>query len=103
MKVAIGEAVPELSGYQAERLARTETVNAFVAGQVEAWKEAGIEKKKWLLAGGPCPICEEIAATYPDYIPMGQMFTTAKVSIMQPLAHPNCRCDILPYVEGNDE
>jgi phage portal protein BeeE len=95
---AIRAEVPELSAYQAERLARTESANAFVQGEVEAWDQNGVEGKMWLLAGGPCPECQDIADRYPGPVPIRTVFTSTDGTWQgeAPTRHPNCRCDLSP-------
>ena len=100
---AIRAEAPQLSGYEAERLARTETTNAFVEGGRQAWVEAGVQKKRWLLAGGPCELCEAVAAKYPDEIPIDQPFESDGWSGQGPARHPNCRCSLLPGLEYDDD
>jgi SPP1 gp7 family putative phage head morphogenesis protein len=103
MRDAIAKAAPELSGYQAERLARTETTNAFNEGARQSWKEAGVQGKRWILAGGPCPKCEGLAAKYPGEIPIDQPFEFEGVSVQGPSLHANCRCTLAPGLEYNNE
>lgn len=103
MRDAIATAAPELSGYQAERLARTETTNAFTEGARQSWKEAGVEGKRWILAGGPCPECEGVAAKYPNEIPIDQPFEYGGQSMQGPSWHPNCRCTLAPGLEYTNE
>jgi hypothetical protein len=99
---AIRAEAPQLSGYEAERLARTETTNAFVEGGRQAWVEAGVQKKRWLLAGGPCPECEAVAAKYPNEIPIDEPFESNGWVGQGPSRHPNCRCDLAPGLEYDD-
>jgi len=99
VKEKIAEQVPELSGYQAERLARTETADAFSEGQRQAWKAEGIAGKQWLIGGGPCPDCEGVAAKYPGPIPIDQPFEYNGRSVQAPTWHPNCRCALSPSNE----
>jgi SPP1 gp7 family putative phage head morphogenesis protein len=99
MRDAIAKAAPELSGYQAERIARTETTNAFNQGALQSWKEAGVQGKRWILAGGPCPECEGLAAKYPGPIPIDDLFEYGGVSVEHPVLHPNCRCSYVPVLE----
>ena len=96
VKIKIQEQVPELSGYQAERLARTETAAAFGEGQVQAWKAEGIKGKQWLIGGGPCPTCEAVAAKYPNPIPIDDMFEYGGESRNSIPWHPNCQCAVSP-------
>ena len=94
---------PDLAEWQAVRIARTETANAYCEGNRLAWQQEGVETKQWIVAGGPCPICEAIADAYPGEIPIGQAFEAGGFSGQAPTAHPNCRCDLVPGVEYTDE
>jgi SPP1 gp7 family putative phage head morphogenesis protein len=78
-------------GSRAETIARTETSSAYVWGSNRAYKDAGIEKKEWLLA--------------PDYDPADddgecEEFDGMIVNVEddfngeEPPLHPRCRCDI---------
>lgn len=96
IKLKIQEQVPELSGYQSERLARTETADAFSEGQRQAWKAEGVTMKQWLIGGGPCPDCEGVVAKYPNPIPIDEPFEYNGKSVQAPTWHPNCRCAISP-------
>ena len=98
----LGE-VPELTGYQATRIARTEVSFAFNEGSRQAWKQAGVAMKEWDVAGGQCDICDEIQTKYSKAIPIDEAFTLGAFSGMAPPAHPNCRCGILPVVEYTDD
>ncbi|NBW13384.1 MAG: phage portal protein [Caulobacteraceae bacterium] len=98
----LGE-VPDLTGYQATRIARTEVSFAFNEGSRQAWKQAGVAMKEWDVAGGQCDICEEIQTKYSKAIPIDEAFTLGAFSGMSPPAHPNCRCGILPVVEYTDD
>jgi len=103
LRDAIKEAAPDLTEWQAVRVARTETANAFCEGQRQAWAERGVEKKQWLVAGGPCPICSAIADKYPGEIPIGEMFSVDGYTGQGPAAHPNCRCDLAPGLEYEND
>jgi hypothetical protein len=103
MRDAIAKAAPDLSGMQAQRIARTETINAFNEGGRQEWKGQGVQGKRWILAGGPCPECEAVAAKYPGEIPIDQPFESEGWSGQAPSRHPNCRCSLVPGLEYNDE
>lgn len=103
LRDAIKDAAPDLTEWQAVRVARTETANAFCEGQRQAWAERGVEKKQWLVAGGPCPICSAIADKYPNEIPIGEMFSVDGYTGQAPAAHPNCRCDLAPGLEYEND
>lgn len=103
LRNAIKEEAPDLAEWQAVRIARTETANAYCEGNRLAWEQEGVQTKQWIVAGGPCPICDAIAETYPGEIPIGEAFSAGGWSGQAPTAHPNCRCDLLPGVEYIDE
>jgi hypothetical protein len=78
---------------RAEMIATTETNNAMVRGQFDAWKRAGfVTKVKWLCARNPCPLCKANADQVRN---LGDAFPSGDVA---PLAHPCCEC-ILQAVE----
>lgn len=95
--------MPELSGYQAERLARTETSRAFIEGQRQVWEAEGVDTKRWLVGGGQCMLCDDVHTKYPDHVPIGEQFVTDDWTGQGPPLHPNCRCDLAPGVEYTDE
>ena len=103
LRDAIREAAPDLTEWQAVRIARTETAMAYCEGNRQAWEQQGVATKAWSVAGGPCPICEGIGDAYPNDIPIGEAFSTGSGSWQAPPAHPNCRCDLLPGVEYVDD
>ena len=103
IKDQIQEVAPELAGWQAERIARTETAAAFCEGQRQLWESEGIMSKQWLVGGGQCPLCDEIVTKYPDEVPIGEAFSAGEFIGQAPPAHPNCRCDLAPGVEYIDE
>lgn len=94
---AVRSEAPDLAGYQAERIARTESSAAYNEGAVAGWVGVGIEYKTWLTAGGPCPICDAFEAKYGgNPIPITEQFEVEGVSVLSAPAHPNCRCTVLP-------
>jgi hypothetical protein len=103
LRDAIREVSPDLTEWQAVRIARTETAMAYCEGNRQAWEQQGVATKAWSVAGGPCPICEGIGEAYPNDIPIGEAFSTGSGSWQAPPAHPNCRCDLLPGVEYVDD
>jgi HK97 family phage portal protein len=101
---------------RAEMIARTESANAYHAGQIDAWKQTDIVKQKhFLIAPGACQYCSAVSNQYgpgqkslPIDEPMvkaGQTITgtaggTMEVGIdSQGIVHPNCRCDFIPVLE----
>lgn len=73
--------------YVAERLARSETAHFISAGQLEAYKEAGIEKYQFVasLAENTCIDCANLD---------GEIFNVseARAGDNYPPIHANCRC-----------
>jgi SPP1 gp7 family putative phage head morphogenesis protein len=74
------------SGYEAERIARTEVARATNAGAISGYKSMGIEIAEVVANAGACPIC---AARNGELRPTDQA--------MQDLPrHPNCYCFWIP-------
>jgi hypothetical protein len=103
MRDAIREVAPDLTEWQAVRIARTETLRAYCEGQRQAWVQRGVQNKQWINSGGPCPVCDSITEAYPGEVPINQAFSVSAGSWQAPPAHPNCRCDLLPGVEYVDD
>lgn len=84
-----------ISKNRAEVLARTETIYAHSEGQLDSFKDLGVEEvgvmAEWATAGDDrvCSRCEEME---------GKVFSVAKSHGLIPL-HPNCRCTWLPSLE----
>jgi|LakMenE18May11ns_1017448.scaffolds.fasta_scaffold9956973_13 HK97 family phage portal protein len=102
MRDAIRKVAPELTEYQAVRIARTETLRAYCEGQRQAWIQEGVQSKGWINSGGPCPICDQITTKYPNDIPIDEYFTVDAGSWQAPPAHPNCRCDLVPGLDYDE-
>lgn len=102
MRDAIRKVAPELTEYQAVRIARTETLRAYCEGQRQAWIQEGVQSKGWINSGGPCPICDQITTKYPNDIPIDEFFTVDAGSWQAPPAHPNCRCDLVPGLDYDE-
>lgn len=79
--------------YQAERLVRTETINASVQGQIRAYAKEGVTHFEIIAASDKrtCPECEiwdGSTVHIRDAVPGDTI----------PPKHPNCRCSIMPLV-----
>lgn len=89
---------------RAERIARTEVIDASNATAYAAYERSGVvEKVEWLLAPDydhdeDDGLCVSLAEAGPVVI--GMEFGDG---IAWPPAHPNCRCAIAPVVEGADK
>lgn len=104
-----------VSGFRAERIARTESTRAFVEGEKEAWKQSGVvQGKTWLLAPGACEFCRALKAQFGNEpIPLDQPFYQQGhvlvgvqggrlrldySDVVGPPLHPHDRCDLLPVL-----
>lgn len=81
---------------RAETIARTEVIHAHAEGQLDAFKDLGVEelgiKAEWSTAGDDrvCPDCQSME---------GEVFNVDEAHGLIPL-HPNCRCAWIPYDES---
>ena len=73
-------------------IAQTEMSSAVCVASRELYEESGAELVEWLVAD-PCDLCQENADVSP--IGIGDTFPSGDT---EPPAHPNCVCDIAPYV-----
>lgn len=85
---------------RAAMIARTEIGNADMAGTMAGWEKTGlVVGKRWKTAGDSrvadiCMLNSSVGA-----IPLKKAFPSGK---MHPLNHPNCRCDLLPVMQGEE-
>ena len=73
-------------------IAQTEMTRAVTAASRELYQESGVELVEWLVAE-PCDVCQENAEASP--IRIDSVFPSGDT---EPPAHPNCVCDLAPYV-----
>lgn len=73
-------------------IAQTEMSRAVSIASRELYEESGAELVEWITAD-PCDLCQENADVSP--IGIGDTFPSGDT---EPPAHPNCVCDIAPYV-----
>jgi hypothetical protein len=71
-------------------IAGTEMAYATVQASKDLYRESGVEMVEWLVAD-PCDDCQENYDQSP--IPIGEEWRNG-----DPPVHPNCMCDIAPYV-----
>lgn len=111
-QAAVGTILQEIAGYR-EKLARdleieiddilsdseralniaqTEMSRAVSVANRELYEDSGVELVEWLVAE-PCDLCQENADVSP--IRIDETFPSGDT---EPPAHPNCVCDIAPYV-----
>lgn len=75
---------------RAVMIAQTETSYAVVQSSLDLYRESGVEMVEYLVAD-PCDACAENEQASP--LPLGQEFPNGN-----PPVHPNCMCDLAPYV-----
>lgn len=81
----------------AEIIARTEANRAYNEGNLDALRQAEVERVQWLLASDACPICVELAETAPGN-KLGRIMSLDEASGVIP-AHPQCRCTWVSVLE----
>lgn len=87
------------SDARAEMIARTETAFADVQGSLEGWKASGlVSGKEWTVGDGCCDECQALDG---KVVALDEAFPDDGGD--GPPLHPNCRCDILPVVAGDEE
>jgi HK97 family phage portal protein len=80
------------SDYRAERLARTEVINAYNGGNLEGYRQSGVVVgKEWLPDESACDIC--LGNADDGVIGLDEDFSSGDDA---PTAHPNCECSLQP-------
>jgi SPP1 gp7 family putative phage head morphogenesis protein len=74
-------------------IAITEQNRAISAATIERYSDAGLEQVEWITSD-PCDIC---APNDGQIVSIGEDFNSGD---SQPPVHPNCRCALLPVIEG---
>ena len=83
----------KVTGYQAERLARTETARLQTAIQRDSIESNGIEQYEYIAEPTACHLCRPLDGKISK---VDDLVIGDNASPM----HPNCRCRIAPYVSG---
>jgi SPP1 gp7 family putative phage head morphogenesis protein len=91
--------------YQAERIVRTEMLEAHTRTSQEAMKEIAKDvpalRQQWYTAGTArvCDLCDGLHGKVREFgKPFGKKRERGKfVEIMKPPAHPNCMCVVTPW------
>jgi len=78
-------------GWRAENIARTETISAYVEGNIELYQEANITELEFYTATDE-RVCEDCTANH------GVRYAINESTGVIPV-HPSCRCDFIPIVE----
>ena len=77
-------------------IATTEMARATSVASLDSYQEFGLEQVEWL-ALDPCEICADNEDAGP--VNVGDEFPSGDT---EPPAHPNCRCSLVPVVDGAD-
>ena len=98
--------------FRAERIARTETLDASTEATLEAYRQTGfVVKKEWFANPGACQFCQAMHGTVlgleTTYLEPGQSISGTEGGIYNidydsvegPPLHPNCTCTVIPVVE----
>ena len=98
--------------FRAERIARTETLDASTEATLEAYRQTGfVVKKEWFANPGACQFCQAMHGTVlgleTTYLEPGQSISGTEGgtynidydSVEGPPLHPNCTCTVIPVVE----
>jgi len=75
-------------------IAITESSRIQNLAAIDTYKELGLEKYEWSATGTACDIC---AVNDEEIVEIGEPFDSGDDA---PPAHPNCRCVLLPVVDG---
>jgi len=80
---------------QALVIAQTEMSRAVVQAELQQYRDSGVEMVEWLVAD-PCDECAENEEQSP--ISIDEQWINGDAPV-----HPNCMCDIAPYIELSTE
>lgn len=86
----VSEVFKRAKGWRAENIARTETVAAYVEGNIDLYHEAGVKKVAFWAAIDE-RTCEECMGKH------GEVYNVENSHNIVPV-HPSCRCDFIPVV-----
>lgn len=82
---------------RAEVIARTELGQAVSWAREESYARRDVRRKSWLSEPRACSVCQ--LASNDGVIGFAQVFSNGYLG---PIAHPNCKCSLLPEVEIQD-
>jgi len=90
---------PAFGKARASVIAATETTRAYASGEMAAYKAEGYTQWTWVAHRDEliCPICGKLAG---KTVRIGQAFGEYNgEAVLQPPAHPNCRCTVKAWVK----
>ena len=109
-----GESIPDLTKrvneifdgwekWRAERLARTESIRGSNQGALETYRTSGVVDRVMWLATPTEKTCEQCMGLDGKVVELGEDFFDADYGDGNaPPVHPNCRCTVLPILEGEE-
>lgn len=110
IKNSILDYFTNFKGTQAERITRTEVIKTSNEGALDAFEQSGVvEAKQWLATEDDrtdeeCAAMDgKIVGLDENYFNLGDKFMGLDLSyddVEYPPLHPNCRCVIIPVLEG---
>ncbi len=84
---------------QTERIVRTEVLRTSQLASIDAWKQTGVVVgKQWLVSPGADEQCKVYDGKVVSL--KGKFYDTSEFANGNPPIHPNCRCVLLPILEG---
>ena len=89
----------EIDEARAEMIARTETARAENRGNLETYRESGIEKKLWIANPDCCDLCMGLDG---EVVGIDETFPGLEDEWGDDVAHPNCRCSVAPWDDSMD-
>ncbi len=84
--------------YNMERLMRTELARVQTEAQKQSFIRNGFGKYTFIVNGGCCPICEEVAKKNDGHYDVEKMMPGENA----PPMHPNCRCSTAAYEDSEE-
>lgn len=99
---SLADSIEDLFGFsqaRAQMISRTELAFAHVQGNLAGYRESGlVEGKRWLVSqDNVCELCEALDG---QVVGIDEDFDSEGEAVDAPPLHPNCRCDVLPVLEG---
>lgn len=98
MRKALKKRLKTFRGFELERLARTESVNALNSGALLGMEDSEfIKEKQWITRfdDRTSDVCEDLAN---QTQPLKQTFKSGFGNFQHPPAHPNCRSSVAPVI-----
>jgi len=94
----IGQFFDDQSDFRAERLARTETIDAYSQGNLEGYRQSGVVSgKEWLADSNACADCQ--VNEDDGVIDLDATFSSGDDA---PPLHPNCECALQPVTSADE-